>query len=170
MGNRIDNQRSGSITTPQGNTVLAVGHSVTLNLDHGNLLGVQIQGGNRCCTDSNGGLIQADGGVIQLTAKGKDMLMDTVIDNTGILQAKGLSAKMVLFILMAVVRGVVSQMGTIDVNNQQGRGGRAVVEGKRIYLNKNSNIKAKGTAGGGTVLVGGAGKAKIIRSEMPRLW
>nr|WP_244658318.1 hypothetical protein [Yersinia pestis] len=44
VGNRIDNQRSGSITTPQGNTVLAVGHSVTLNLDHGNLLGVQIQG------------------------------------------------------------------------------------------------------------------------------
>lgn len=31
--------------------------------------------------------------MIQLTAKGKDMLMDTVIDNTGILQAKGLSAK-----------------------------------------------------------------------------
>ncbi|WP_307970659.1 hypothetical protein [Yersinia pestis] len=108
--------------------------------------------------------------MIQLTAKGKDMLMDTVIDNTGILQAKGLSAKNGAIYLDGGGEGVVSQMGTIDVNNQQGRGGRAVVEGKRIYLNKNSNIKAKGTAGGGTVLVGGAGKAKIIRSEMPRLW
>ncbi|KYP01044.1 hypothetical protein A8P48_05055 [Yersinia pestis] len=49
--------------------------------------------------------------MIQLTAKGKDMLMDTVIDNTGILQAKGLSAKMVLFILMAVVRGLSARWG-----------------------------------------------------------
>lgn len=67
--------------------------------------------------------------MIQLTAKGKDMLMDTVIDNTGILQAKGLSAKNGAIYLDGGGEGVVSQMGTIDVNNQQGRGGRAVVEG-----------------------------------------
>ncbi|WP_444823303.1 two-partner secretion domain-containing protein [Yersinia pseudotuberculosis] len=166
VGNRIDNQRSGSITTPQGNTVLAVGHSVTLNLDHGNLLGVQIQGETVAALIQNGGLIQADGGVIQLTAKGKDMLMDTVIDNTGILQAKGLSAKNGAIYLDGGGEGVVSQMGTIDVNNQQGRGGRAVVEGKRIYLNKNSNIEAQGSAGGGTVLVGGGwqGKDNQIRN------
>lgn len=105
IGQQVDNQPSGVINTPQGKVALASGSRVILNLDRGNLLGVQVQGEQVNTLLQNGGLIRADEGVIQLTAQGKEMLMNTVIDNTGILQARGLSEKMVLFTLMVAMKG-----------------------------------------------------------------
>ncbi|HFT5239299.1 TPA: filamentous hemagglutinin N-terminal domain-containing protein [Yersinia enterocolitica] len=160
VGLQVDNQHSGFIDTPQGKTLFTAGQNVTLNLDEGNLIGVQIQGRQVATLLQNGGLVRADGGVIQLTANGKEALMDTVIDNTGILQARGLIEKMGVIHLDGGDDGVISQRGAIDVSNPQGRGGRAVLEGQRIRLVTGSKIDATGSAGEGTVLVGGDWQGK----------
>ncbi|WP_145579390.1 two-partner secretion domain-containing protein [Yersinia massiliensis] len=160
VGLQVDNQHSGFIDTPQGKTLFTAGQNVTLNLDEGNLIGVQIQGRQVATLLQNGGLVRADGGVIQLTAHGKEALMDTVIDNTGILQARGLVEKMGVIHLDGGDDGVISQRGAIDVSNPQGRGGRAVLEGQRIRLVSGSKIDVSGFAGGGTVLVGGEWQGK----------
>ncbi|CNH71009.1 putative adhesin [Yersinia massiliensis] len=160
VGLQVDNQHSGFIDTPQGKTLFTAGQNVTLNLDQGNLIGVQIQGRQVATLLQNGGLVRADGGVIQLTAHGKEALMDTVIDNTGILQARGLVEKMGVIHLDGGDDGVISQRGAIEVSNPQGRGGLAVLEGQRIRLVSGSKIDASGFAEGGTVLVGGEWQGK----------
>ncbi len=166
IGQQVDNQTSGIINTPQGKVALASGGRVTLNLDHGSLLGVQIQGEQVSTLLKNGGLIQADGGVIQLTALGKEMLMNTVIDNTGILQARGLAEKNGVIYLDGGSDGIVSQQGVINASDPQGHGGNIILQGKNIHLVAASKIDARGAKGGGKVLVGGdwQGKNKLIKN------
>lgn len=165
ISQKVINQRSGVIQAPKGKVALASGSRVILHLDHGSLLGVQVEGEQVSTLLQNGGLIQADLGVIQLTAHGKEMLMNTVIDNTGILQAQGLSEKNGVIYLDGGSRGVVRQQGLIDVSNPQGRGGNVIVQGENIHLVAASKIDARGTTGGGKVLVGGdwQGKNKRIK-------
>ncbi|MBW5815991.1 filamentous hemagglutinin N-terminal domain-containing protein [Yersinia kristensenii] len=166
IGQQVDNQASGVINTPQGKVALASGSRVTLNLDHGSLLGVQVKGEQVNTLLQNGGLIQADGGVIQLTARGKEMLMNTVIDNTGILQAQGLAEKNGVIYLDGGSDGVVSQKGVMDVSSPQGGGGSVILQGENIHLVAASKIDARGAKGGGKVLVGGdwQGKNKLIKN------
>ncbi|MDN0111064.1 filamentous hemagglutinin N-terminal domain-containing protein [Yersinia mollaretii] len=166
VGQQVDNQYSGIIETPQGKTMLLAGRSVTLDLDEGRLLGVQIQGEQVITLLQNGGLIKADGGVIQLTARGKDALMNTVIDNSGILQARGLTQKNGVIHLDGGTDGVISHRGAADVSNPQGGGGRAILEGEHIHLVAGSKIDAHGSEGGGAVFVGGGwqGKNNQIRN------
>ncbi|MFA3777684.1 filamentous hemagglutinin N-terminal domain-containing protein [Yersinia sp. 1652 StPb PI] len=166
IGQQVDNQASGVIASPQGKVALASGSRVTLNLDHGSLLSVQVQGEQVSTLLQNGGLIQADGGVIQLTARGKEMLMNTVIDNTGILQAHSLSEKNGVIYLDGGSEGVVSQQGVIDVSSAQGRGGNVILQGEKIHLVATSKIDARGAEGGGKVLVGGdwQGKNNAIKN------
>ncbi|MFL4558848.1 filamentous hemagglutinin N-terminal domain-containing protein, partial [Yersinia kristensenii] len=167
IGQQVDNQTLGIINTPQGKVALASGGRVTLNLDHGSLLGVQIKGEQVSTLLKNGGLIQADGGVIQLTARGKEMLMNTVIDNTGILQARGLAEKNGVIYLDGGSDGVVSQQGVIDARGPQGHGGNVILQGENIHLVAASKINARGAKGGGKVLVGGdwQGKNKLIKNS-----
>ncbi|ATX62757.1 two-partner secretion domain-containing protein [Yersinia hibernica] len=166
IGQKVINQHSGIIQSPEGKVALANGDNVILNLDQGSLLGVQIKGEQVSSLLQNGGLIQADSGVIQLTAHGKEMLMNTVIDNTGILQAQSLSAKNGVIFLDGGSEGVVRQQGVIDVGNPQGRGGNVILQGENIHLVTASKIDAHGTTGGGKVLVGGdwRGKNKQIKN------
>lgn len=93
MGPQVGNQRLGIIDTPQGRALFAAGQRVTLDLDDGHLLGGQIQGEQVIALLQNGRLVRADGGAIQQTAHGKDALMNTAIDNSGILQLRGLTEK-----------------------------------------------------------------------------
>ncbi|WP_156168679.1 filamentous hemagglutinin N-terminal domain-containing protein, partial [Yersinia pekkanenii] len=166
IGQQVDNQASGVINAPQGKVALASGSRVTLNLDHGSLLGVQVQGEQVSTLLQNGGLIQADGGIIQLTARGKEMLMNTVIDNTGILQAQGLAERNGVIYLDGGSDGVVSQQGVIDASSPQGHGGHVILQGENIHLVAASKIDAHGATGGGKVLVGGdwQGKNKRIKN------
>ncbi|MDN0104222.1 filamentous hemagglutinin N-terminal domain-containing protein [Yersinia bercovieri] len=168
VGQRVDNHSSAVINTPQGRVVLASGSRVTLNLDRGNLLGVQIQGEQVGTLLRNGGLIQADGGVIQLTARGREMVMDNVIDHTGILQARGLSEKNGTIYLDGGSEGVVKQQGLMDVSSSQGRGGSVILQGENIHLVAGSKIAAHGTEGGGKVLVGGDWQGKNDRIKKAR--
>ncbi|ATM96959.1 adhesin [Yersinia frederiksenii] len=166
VGLRVNNLDSGVINTAKGRVILATGERVTLNLDHGQLLGVQVQGEQVAALIQNGGLIQADGGVIQLTARGKDMLMNTVINNTGILQANGLSEKNGVIHLDGGDEGVIRQQGVVNVAHPQGRGGDVTFQGKNIHLDAGSKIAAGGVDGGGQVLIGGGwqGENKQVRN------
>ena len=51
--------------------------------------------------------------------------------------------------------GVVKNSGSLEANSLVNKGGKIVLEGDEITLDRNSKIEAKGPTGGGTVLVGG---------------
>ncbi|EHF6859980.1 filamentous hemagglutinin N-terminal domain-containing protein, partial [Salmonella enterica subsp. enterica serovar Panama] len=163
-GERVSN--SGTVTTPGGKTVLAAGKTVTLQLDNGGLTSVSVNGSVVNALVENRGLISATNGQVYLTAKGKDMLLNTVVNNSGTIEAKGLESRGDEIVLNGGDSGVVSQSGTLLADSHTGQGGKVILEGQNIHLAGSSLTSASGKTGGGEVYVGGGwqGKDSVIKN------
>ncbi|HCA3616485.1 TPA: filamentous hemagglutinin N-terminal domain-containing protein [Salmonella enterica subsp. diarizonae serovar 61:i:z] len=159
-------KNSGTITTPSGKTVLAVGKTVTLQLDNGGLTSVSVDGSVVNALVENQGLISAADGHVFLTAQGKDMLLNTVVNNSGTIEAKGLESRGGEIVLNGGDSGVVNQIVQLLADSHAGPGGKITVEGQNIHLAANSRTSATGKTGGGEVYVGGGwqGKDSHIRN------
>lgn len=153
-------KNSGNIRTPGGKTVLAAGDKVTLRLDNTGLASVSVSGSVVNALVENSGLLSATDGRVYLTARGKDMLLNTVVNNTGIVEASGLSGHGGEIVLNGGDSGVVSQSGTLLADSKTGHGGKITVEGQNIHLAANSRTSASGKTGGGEVYVGGGWQGK----------
>ncbi|ENQ4915430.1 filamentous hemagglutinin N-terminal domain-containing protein [Salmonella enterica] len=152
-GERVSN--SGTVTTPSGKTILAAGKTVTLQLDNGGLTSVSVNGSVVNALVENQGLILATNGQVYLTAKGQDMLLNTVVNNSGTVEAKGLANRGGEIVLNGGDSGVVSQSGHLLADSQTGQGGKITLEGQNIHLAGGSLTTATGKTGGGEVYVGG---------------
>ncbi|EKC7222012.1 filamentous hemagglutinin N-terminal domain-containing protein [Salmonella enterica] len=148
-------RNSGTITTPSGKTVLAAAEKVTLQLDNTGLASVSVNGSVVNALVENRGLIAATNGQVYLTARGKDMLLNTVVNNSGTVEARGLNQQGGNIVLDGGDSGVVSQSGMLLADSDTGRGGKITVQGKNIHLAADSRTSATGQAGGGEVYVGG---------------
>ncbi|ECI8026983.1 filamentous hemagglutinin N-terminal domain-containing protein [Salmonella enterica subsp. enterica serovar Ramatgan] len=159
-------KNSGNIRTPGGKTVLAAGDKVMLQLDNTGLASVSVSGSVVNALVENSGLLSATDGRVYLTARGKDMLLNTVVNNTGTVEASGLSGHGGEIVLNGGDSGVVSQSGTLLAGSKTGHGGKITVEGQNIHLAANSRTSATGKTGGGEVYVGGGwqGKDSHIRN------
>ncbi|EKD0236094.1 filamentous hemagglutinin N-terminal domain-containing protein, partial [Escherichia coli] len=157
---------SGTIRTPGGKTVLAAGERVTLQLDNGGLTSVQVSGDVVNALVENRGLISARDGQVYLTAHGRDMLMNTVLNVSGVVEAGGMHRQDGNIVLDGGDSGVVHLSGTLQADNASGQGGKVVVQGQNILLDKGSSITATGGLGGGEVYIGGGwqGKDSSIRN------
>ncbi|MHC2121650.1 two-partner secretion domain-containing protein [Salmonella enterica subsp. enterica serovar Typhimurium] len=153
-------KNSGNIHTPGGKTVLAAGDKVTLQLDNTGLASVSVSGSVVNALVENSGLLSATDGRVYLTARGKDMLLNTVVNNTGTVEASGLSGHGGEIVLNGGDSGVVSQSGTLLADSKTGHGGKITVEGQNIHLAANSRTSATGKTGGGEVYVGGGWQGK----------
>ncbi|EBY1954758.1 filamentous hemagglutinin N-terminal domain-containing protein, partial [Salmonella enterica subsp. enterica serovar Sandiego] len=160
-GERVSN--SGSITTPGGKSVLAAGKMVTLQLDNGGLTSVSVNGSVVNALVENRGLISATDGKVYLTAKGQDMLLNTVVNNSGTIEAKGLASRGGEIVLSGGDSGVVSQSGHLLADSQSGQGGKITLEGHNIHLAGSSLTSATGKTGGGEVYVGGGWQGQDSR-------
>ncbi|EAX9223191.1 filamentous hemagglutinin N-terminal domain-containing protein, partial [Salmonella enterica] len=160
-GERVSN--SGTVTTPGGKTVLAAGKTVTLQLDNGGLTSVSVNGSVVNALVENRGLISATNGQVYLTAKGQDMLLNTVVNNSGTVEAKGLASRGGEIVLSGGDSGVVSQSGHLLADSQTGQGGKITLEGQNIHLAGGSLTSATGKTGGGEVYVGGGWQGKDSR-------
>ncbi|ENL0803441.1 filamentous hemagglutinin N-terminal domain-containing protein, partial [Salmonella enterica] len=163
-GERVSN--SGIVTTPGGKTVLAAGKTVTLQLDNGGLTSVSVNGSVVNALVENRGLISATDGRVYLTAKGQDMLLNTVVNNSGTIEAKGLASRGGEIVLNGGDSGVVNQSGRLLAGSQTGQGGKVILEGQNIHLAGSSLTSASGKTGGGEVYVGGGwqGKDSVIKN------
>src|SRR5581483_9108019 len=105
----------------------------------------------------NAGSIQADGGTVLLTARSANALLDTVVNNSGIIRAHSLVERNGEIVLDGGTAGVVSNSGTLTVAGTDAgtTGGTVKVLGQYAGLFDGSKIDASGDAAGGTVLVGG---------------
>ena len=103
----------------------------------------------------NSGAIFADGGSILLTAAAASSVVDTVVNMDGYLQARSFPQVDGEIVLLG--DGVVQVAGTLDASGTDAgeTGGTVWVLGDRIALLDDADINASGSAGGGTILVGG---------------
>ncbi len=146
---------SGSIVA---NTAgLAAGDRVTLSFGPDNMLNVSVDAATLNAIISNGGLIRADGGQVTLSARSSNALLDTVINNSGTIEARSISSKNGRILLDGGTAGVVSVSGTLDASGKNAgeTGGSIAVLGDKVGLFNGAKLDASGDAGGGTVLAGG---------------
>ena len=154
IAKQVSNQ--GSLNAPEGSVALAAGDRVTLSHASG-LLNVSVEAATLDALVENKQAIRADGGVVILSAKAENALLNTVVNQTGIVEARSIESKNGRIFLSGGTSGVVDVSGTLDASGQNPgeRGGDVTVTGQNIALNNGASIDASGAAAGGSVLVGG---------------
>src|SRR5262249_27847525 len=140
-----------------GSVTLAAGDRVTLDMVGDRLISVSVDQAAMNALALNSGTIQADGGRVVLTARSANALLDTVVNNTGVIRANSLVQRNGEIVLDGGNQGVVANSGTLSVAGTDAgtTGGTVKVLGQYVGLFNGTRIDASGDAGGGTVLVGG---------------
>ena len=85
LGHSVSNQ--GNISAPGGTVAMGAGSAVSLNFAGSKLLGLEVTSNQVNALAENGGLIQADGGQVLLSAGARESLLASVVNNTGVIQA-----------------------------------------------------------------------------------
>jgi len=143
IGEKVTN--TGTINTPKGTTALAAGKTVDLDFKGDGLVEVKVSEAALNAQITNKGAIQADGGRVVLTAKAAGQLIDTVINQEGVIRAQGMVERNGEIILEG---GTVSQTGIMDASGNTG--GKIDINARAIVDAGKTN--ADGTAGnGGTI-------------------
>lgn len=107
---RVSN--GGTIT---GDTALAGGTDVTLDFNGDGLISVEVKGSTLATLVENKGLIQADGGLAILTAKGANDALKGVVNNTGVIEAGSIASRDGRIMLLGDMdHGQVNAGGTLQ--------------------------------------------------------
>ena len=150
---RVVNQ--GSIEARKGNVLLGAGSKVTLDL--GGPVKIKVDEGAIDALVGQGGAIRADGGQVYMTAASADALTSTVINHTGVTEARTLSTgedgKIVLLGGMEKDRIVVA--GTLDASAPaQGDGGFIETSAARVHVADDVRVTTQAAGGkNGTWLI-----------------
>ncbi len=155
LGASVNNE--GVITARLGTVALAAGNAFTLDVAGDGLLNVAVNQGAFDALAANGGVIRADGGQVLLTALSAGNLLQSAVNNTGIIQAQAVENRNGTIRLLGDMQsGTVSVGGTLDASGTGAgqSGGNVTVTGHHVGL-FDGHINASGDSGGGTVLVGG---------------
>jgi hypothetical protein len=135
-------KQTGTIKAPQGNVLLAAGGDITLNLNNGSLLGYTINQGKAQALINSGGMIQADGGKVVLTAKGIDELSNAVVNSVGVIQAQTVNnVRGVIELGSDLTSGTLNVSGTLDASAPNGgNGGQIKTSAAEVHINSGTNI------------------------------
>jgi filamentous hemagglutinin family protein len=118
-------QNTGTLSAPGGSVLLAGAQAVTLTLQtDGGLVAYTLDSGSVQALVDNGGLIQANGGHVVLTAKGVDALSQAVVNHSGVIEAQTVTNKSgVIELLGDMQSGAVHLSGKLDASAPNGGDG-----------------------------------------------
>jgi filamentous hemagglutinin family protein len=139
LGANIGN--NGFISAKLGTITLAAGSVVTLDVVGDGLLNVTVNQGVMNALVQNSGLIQADGGLVLMTAQAARSLLATVVNNTGQIQAQTIQNHNGTIKMLADMQsGTVNVSGTLDASAPNGGNG-GFIETSAAHLKIASNAK-----------------------------
>ena len=122
LGNSVSNQ--GNISAPQGTLALGSGSAATLTFQNNSLVKMQIDRSVLNNLTENGGVIRADGGLVLMSAGAKDALLASVVNNTGVIEARTVANHAGNIILLGgMAAGTVNVAGTLDASAPNGGNG-----------------------------------------------
>ena len=106
-------RNEGIITAKSGTVALAAGNKVTLDFAGDGFIKVAVDEASVKAQITNKGFIKADGGQVMMTARAADALMNTVINNEGVIEAKSVVDKNGEIYLAGGENGVVNVSGQV---------------------------------------------------------
>ncbi|MDI6745694.1 MAG: filamentous hemagglutinin N-terminal domain-containing protein [Rhodocyclaceae bacterium] len=139
LGASVSNQ--GTIVARLGTVALAAGNAITLDVAGDGLLNVTVNQGAVNALIENGGLIQADGGHVLLTAQAAGYLLQTVVNNTGVIQARTIENRNGTIMLMGDMQsGTMNVGGTLDASAPNGGNG-GFIETSAAFVKIANDVK-----------------------------
>ncbi|MBV5304239.1 MAG: filamentous hemagglutinin N-terminal domain-containing protein, partial [Chlorobium sp.] len=162
IGPKVSNE--GTITAQAGSVALAAGNQVSIDFAGDGLICLTVDQAAVDALAENKGLIKADGGLVMMTARAADALMQQVLSNSGVIEANTLVEKNGRIILDGGEGGVTQSTGTIMAKgeNPGEKGGSVVMTGEKVGLFDSAVVDVSGEAGGGTVNIGGGFQGKDV--------
>ncbi len=162
-------ENHGVIQAKLGKVALASGDIATIDFAGDGLIKLEVTDAVLSQRVLNTGTIIADGGDILLTAAQARGMVDSLVTNTGTLQAKTVKVAGVektgsvtlstkgLDLSIPRSEGVVFNTGKIDVESiePETKGGEITILADKIEIGDGSYVTAAGDAGGGTIKIGG---------------
>ncbi|MGI6092500.1 MAG: MBG domain-containing protein [Negativicutes bacterium] len=150
-------RNEGVITARLGSVALGSGQQATLDFTGDGKINLAIDGAVAKAIVENRCLIQADGGMVIMAAKAKDALIDTVVNNSGIIQARSMASENGTITISGGDSGFVEVSGTLDVSgiNAGETGGTVKVLGDKVGVLTGAKVDAAGDQCGGLVEVSG---------------
>ncbi|PZP09625.1 MAG: heme/hemopexin-binding protein HxuA [Pseudomonas protegens] len=139
---------NGTITAQNGRVALGAGEAFTVSFDGNNLLDLQIDSAALNALVANGGLLKADGGQVLMTAKSAGAMTQTVVNNTGTIEANTLSQKAGRITLDGGDVGMVNVDGALLANaSDEGNGGVIETRGGMTWVQKNARVSTQANNG-----------------------
>ncbi|MEJ7807902.1 MAG: filamentous hemagglutinin N-terminal domain-containing protein, partial [Telluria sp.] len=154
LGADVSNQ--GLITARLGQVALAAGQAVTLDVAGDGLLNVTVNRGALNALVQNGGLIQADGGQVLLTAQAAGDLMKNAVNNSGVIRAHTIDQRNgTIRLLGGMQGGTVQAGGTLDAGAPGGGdGGFVETSAARVAIDDTVRVSTAAPTGrAGTWLI-----------------
>ena len=125
VGNRVSNE--GVISAHLGTVALGSGSAVTLDFSGDRLVHVQVDRSTLNDLAENKQLIEADGGLVIMTAGAKDALLASVVNNTGVIEARTVeNQEGTIELVGGMSAGTVKVGGTLDASAPQGGSGGTI--------------------------------------------
>jgi len=122
IGNRVSNE--GVISAQLGTVALSAGSAVTLDFSGDRLVHLQVDRSTLSDLAANQQLIEADGGLVIMTAGAQRALLASVVNNTGVIEARTvLNHEGTIELLGGMSAGTVQVGGTLDASAPQGGNG-----------------------------------------------
>jgi filamentous hemagglutinin family protein len=147
LGGRVSNQ--GLISARLGTVALGAGERITLDFAGDALLKVSVDQGALGALAENHQLIQADGGQVLMTARATSAVLDHVVNNTGIIEARTVERQGgVIKLLGGFEGGTVNVAGTLDASAPDGGdGGFIDTSGHKVSIDADARITTAAAAG-----------------------
>ena len=148
MGRTVSND--GVISARLGSVVLAGGEALTLDVAGDGLLNVSVSQGAVNALVENSGMIRADGGRVLLTAQAAGDLLNTAVNNTGIIQAQTIENRNGTILLLGDMQtGRLNVGGVLDASAPNGGNG-GFIETSAAHVNINDGARVTTNAASGT--------------------
>lgn len=147
LGANVSNQ--GVISANSGTVALAAGNAITLDMAGDGLLNVMVNQGAVNALAENGGLIRADGGVVLMTTQAAGTLLQTAVNNSGVIQAQTLDNRGGTIKLRADMQdGTVNVGGILDASAPAGGNG-GFIETSAAHVKVQSGARVTTAAASG---------------------
>ncbi|WAC74486.1 YDG domain-containing protein [Roseateles sp. SL47] len=146
----------GQINAPRGTVALGAGKRITLGFQDHQLLRLQVDDQAVAASAANGGWLQADGGQVLISAGARDSLLPSVVNNTGVVQARTLENRNGTIVLLGgMAAGRTEVGGTLDASAPAGGdGGFVETSAHRVHVADGARIHTSAAAGAhGTWLI-----------------
>ncbi|HUH59750.1 MAG TPA: filamentous hemagglutinin N-terminal domain-containing protein [Candidimonas sp.] len=140
----------GTISARLGTVALAAGDGLSLDVVGDGLLNVAVSEAAVNALVQNGGMIQADGGHVLMTAQAAGNLLNTVVNNTGVIQARTIENRDgVIKLLGDMQSGIVNVGGTLDASAPNGGDG-GFIESSAAHVKVSDHVRITTLAADGS--------------------